>query len=170
MKRILFSIALWLFSSCLFAFTLSSPEFDQNGPIPRIYTCQGRNISPPLVWKNPPIRTESYLLVMADLDTQKTHGFSLIHWVVFDISKDLLGLRSNNIVGRMGMNGKNESRYQGPCPPAGVGPHHYLFQLYALDIPFLELSQGASLEEVDEVSKGHIIGKASLVGTYTHSN
>jgi Raf kinase inhibitor-like YbhB/YbcL family protein len=168
MKRILFVFGFLLFFHSSLAFTLSSPKFEQNGPIPRKYTCQGENISPPLRWKNPPMKTQSYLLVMADQDTQRTHGFILIHWVLYDIHHNLRYLGENTIEGTTGLNGKNNVAYEGPCPPPGMGPHHYVFRLYALDVPVLELPRGAMLEDVDEVSKGHIIGTAQLVGTYQH--
>ncbi len=169
MKRILFLIGLWLLSCSLgFAFTLSSHEFKNNGPIPKLYTCQGENISPSLIWSDPPAGTQSYLLAMVDRDTQKTHGFIYIHWILFDIHGDYRGVRVNTTEGDAGRNSKNHAGYDGPCPPPGTGPHHYIFQLYALDVPDLELAPGAPLEEIDEVSKGHVLGTAQLVGTYEH--
>lgn len=169
MKRILVIMGFWVLGiPSLMAFTLSSPEFQQNGPIPRAYTCQGANVSPPLSWQDPPEETQSYVLVLSDPDTKKRLGFALIHWVLFDINGKLHSLNTNTMQGKRGMNAKAHVSYDGPCPPAGMGMHHYVFQLYALDVPVLELAQGASLDDVDKVMREHIIDTAQLVGTYEY--
>ena len=169
MKRTLLVMGFWLFNvQSLMAFTLSSPQFQPNGPIPRVYTCQGANVSPPLSWQDPPYETQSYALVLSDLDTQKQLGFTLIHWVLFDINGKLGSLNANTMQGKRGMNGEAHVSYDGPCPPAGMGPHRYVFQLYALDVPVLELGQGASLDDVDKIIQEHVIDTAQLVGTYEY--
>ena len=58
------------------------------------------------------------------------------------------------------------TRYRGPCPPAGHGPHRYFFRLYALEAP-LELEAGASVQEVQGALEDRgALAVAELVGTY----
>ncbi|MCX7858405.1 MAG: YbhB/YbcL family Raf kinase inhibitor-like protein, partial [Deltaproteobacteria bacterium] len=113
-------------------FTLRSPAFSDGGVIPRIYTCDGRNISPPLSWSGAPPRTKSFVLIMEDLDAS---GEPIINWVVYDITarrdrleEDIPKQFTVQIVSpgfvevfRQALNSAGARRvgYSGPCPPSG---------------------------------------------------
>jgi Raf kinase inhibitor-like YbhB/YbcL family protein len=150
-------------------FELKSPVFDNGGIIPKTFTCDGRNISPPLYWVNPPPDTKSFVLIMHDPDAPSG---DFTHWVVYDIPSDLRGLPRNfprlpEVKGiKQGYNSFGYIGYGGPCPPPWHGYHHYYFELYALDIKTLGLPPAVKREEVEKAMKGHILGKAVLVGLY----
>ena len=148
--------------------SLSSPAFEEGDSIPIKYTCEGQDISPPLVWSEPPEGTQSFVLIMDDPDAP---GGVFTHWVIFNISPDtgklteavsaqsrLLGvaLQGKNDFGRIG--------YGGPCPPPGR-PHRYQFSLYALE-QSLDLKAGASRKQVIEAMQGHVLAYGRLTGTY----
>jgi phosphatidylethanolamine-binding protein (PEBP) family uncharacterized protein len=41
-----------------------------------------------------------------------------------------------------------------------------MFTIYALDEPYLGLERGARREEFDHALEGHVLGEATLIGTY----
>lgn len=58
--------------------------------------------------------------------------------------------------------------YDGPCPPWNDEIlHHYVFTLYALDLPHCPLDGRFGGQEVRDVLAGHILAEASIMGTYT---
>jgi Raf kinase inhibitor-like YbhB/YbcL family protein len=58
--------------------------------------------------------------------------------------------------------------YDGPCPPWNDAVlHHYVFTLYALDIDRLAVQGNLTGAEVLSLIGGHILGQASITGTYT---
>src|SRR5450759_3488054 len=140
-------------------FTLSSPDlasgtfatkFILNG-----FGCTGGNISPQLQWSNPPAGTQSFALQVYDPDAPSGSGFW--HWAIYDMPAATTGLAQgagNTPAGLpLGAFGGNtdfldtgatggNGNYGGPCPPAGDVPHHYIFTLYALDVPQLEVAAG----------------------------
>lgn len=140
---------------------LTSAVIDHEGTIPSRYTCDGRDISPPLALSDVPAETAVLALVMDDPDAP---GGTWDHWVVFDIPvvadipEDVgsLGIGGVNSWGRIG--------YGGPCPPGGT--HRYFFSLYALDAE-LGLAEGATKSEVLEAMAGHVLAEAMLMGRYT---
>jgi Raf kinase inhibitor-like YbhB/YbcL family protein len=149
-------------------FKLSSPAFADSGSIPSKFTCQGDNVSPELNWSEAPAGTKSYALIVDDPDAP---GGTFTHWVLFDIPADQQqlaeGVGPNNTgspIGVGGNNGINQTGYMGPCPPSGN--HRYDFRLYALDVPSLNLKEGASRGEVETAMKEHIVGVAETMGRY----
>ena len=139
-----------------------SPAFNNNGYIPKKYTCDGIDISPPLNFSGIPNGTVSLALVMKDPDAP--HG-TFIHWLIWNIPPDATGfLEGENIPYPEGRNGFNIIGYGGPCPPKG-STHHYFFILYALDTT-IDLNEGANVEELEKAMSGHIIEEAELVGLY----
>ena len=147
------------------AFTLTSPAFVNTDPIPVRHTCDGENLSPPLVWSDPPKRTQAFALVMDDPDAPSG---TFTHWVLVDIQASRTMFDEGVIVGDSGTSGQNgfgNLGYGGPCPPRGHGPHHYRFSLHALRT-HTNLPEGASRAAVDAALKGLILGTASLVGVY----
>jgi Raf kinase inhibitor-like YbhB/YbcL family protein len=109
------------------AFTLASPAFHAGGTIPRQYTCDGRDVSPPLRWAASPSGTRSFSLTVTDLDA---HGF--VHWRLRGIPAKTHGLAAGSHVGVAAVNSFGHRGYGGPCPPKGKGAHRYLFTLRAL--------------------------------------
>ncbi len=148
------------------AFSLSSPVFADRGPIPREYTGEGLELSPPLSWSTPPAGTRSYALVMHDPDASSG---DFTHWLVWDIDGAKRELPEGNLIPAGHSDGRNsfgETGYGGPMPPHGTGPHHYLFELYALSLPRLSLPAGIERRQLEYVMKPHILGIAVLEGTY----
>ncbi len=143
---------------------ITSEAFANNGNIPEKYTCDGENISPPLEILQVPEEAKSLVLIMADPDSVKSTGKIWNHWVLFNISIDISEIEEGAEIGTSGMNSFGNKGYGGACPTSGE--HSYLFRLYALDIE-LDLKEGASKEEVEEVMKDHIIETAELIGRYS---
>lgn len=139
---------------------LTSPDFEDQGQIPRALTCQGDDISPALEIQGIPDGTRSLVLTVDDPDAPVGNW---VHWVVYDIvPKDRI-LRGE-IPGIQGMNDFRKTDYGGPCPPSGT--HHYIFTVYALD-EVLALKPGLEKAEVLKAMDGHVVARARLVGMYT---
>jgi Raf kinase inhibitor-like YbhB/YbcL family protein len=146
---------------------LASPIFENGGNILSKYTCDGQNINPPLSINEVPPEAKSLALIMEDPDVprQIRRDGMWDHWVVFDMpaaanTEIKEGQEPQGTHGR-GTNG--EMNYFGPCPPDRE--HRYFFKLFALDTR-LNLSEGASKNEVFSAMKGHIIAQAELMGRY----
>lgn len=153
------------------AIALSSPVFSHNGPIPKFYTCQGKDVSPALAWSGMPSGTKSIALIVDDPDVPDPAApkREWVHWVLYNIPAGTTGLpeavtRSVLPPGtKEGKNDWNRPGYGGPCPP--IGRHRYFHKLYALDTVLPDLKQPAKAQLL-EAMKGHILGKAELIGTY----
>jgi Raf kinase inhibitor-like YbhB/YbcL family protein len=152
---------------------ISSSAFGQNGKIPRRYTADGENISPPLEWSGVPEGTEQLALILHDPDAPLPHGFT--HWVLYGISPSSKGLPEGMKSDESMIDGKNGAGklgYMGPAPPKGDGLHHYFFWLYALDNKMPKLSSGMTSDELIAAMENHVLGPAfpkeqvRLVGTY----
>ncbi len=150
------------------AFELTSTAFANGDPIPMKYTCDDRDISPPLQWKDPPEGTRTFALICDDPDAPVG---TWVHWVLYDLPGSNLSLpeavQSDADLpesGRHGQNSWGRSDYGGPCPPGGT--HRYFFKLYALDTE-LELVAGASKEELLRVMEGHVLAEAETMGVYS---
>jgi Raf kinase inhibitor-like YbhB/YbcL family protein len=149
------------------AFDLKSHGFKAQGAIPSKYTCDGKDISPPLSWTGVPHGAKSFALICDDPDAPLK---TWVHWVYFDIPPS-----ENNLPegispdenpapgGTHGMNSFGKLGYGGPCPPSGT--HRYFFKLYALDTA-LGLDPGISKKELLKAMEGHILGQTELMGTY----
>jgi len=147
---------------------LTSPSFKNGEAIPRKYSCDGQDISPPLRWKNLPDGAASLALIMDDPDAP---GRTWVHWVLLNLPASMNELPENITSepelpggGSQGNNSWNRTGYGGPCPPGGT--HRYFFKLYALDTQ-LELSAGATKEEALKAMEGHILAQGEIMGTYT---
>lgn len=146
---------------------ITSTVFNDGGMIPLAYTCDGEGSNPPLFFSGIPREAKSLALIVDDPDSVSTTGKVWEHWVVFNIPPETVSIGEGSIPhGMIGVNGKGESAYQGPCP--ATGKHTYHFKLYALDA-LLDLAPGASKQEVEEEMAGHIIDSAELVGTYSRA-
>ncbi|HET9520729.1 MAG TPA: YbhB/YbcL family Raf kinase inhibitor-like protein [Candidatus Limnocylindrales bacterium] len=145
-------------------FELSSPAFSPGSAIPTRYSCDGENVSPPLVWQGAPDGTTSLALLVDDPDAR---GF--IHWVAFDLVGSQSGGLSEGVSSSpdappQGMNDFGRVGWGGPCPPSGT--HQYRFRLYALDA-VLGLTGTPKATELRAAMEGHIVGEAELAATYT---
>lgn len=155
---------LFLFSAPAEAsFTLSSTAFDNNAPLPLKYSGKGQDLSPPLAWQNPPAGTKSYALICDDPDAPSG---TWTHWVLYNIPSNVKSIAEGKTPkgAILGKNSWNKTSYNGPNPPSGT--HHYHFTLYALDIPLGGLKPRMKSEELHQAMEGHILDKASLVGTF----
>jgi hypothetical protein len=156
------------------ALTLTSSAFSHEGSIPALYTCQGKDVSPPLAWSGAPEGTKSLALIVDDPDAPDPAApkRTYVHWVLYNIPPSAAALveatsRQTLPAGtREGTNDWNRAGYGGPCPP--IGRHRYFHKLYALDavLPDLGAARKADLEMA---MKGHILAQAQLVGTYQKS-
>ncbi len=154
--------------------TLKSPAFAHRGEIPRQYTCDGADRSPPLDWSGVPAGTKSLALIVDDPDAPdpKAPKMIWVHWVLYNLPPTISGLPE--AVGAEdlpkgtleGVNDWHRTGYGGPCPP--IGRHRYFHKLYALDtlLPDLHHPTKARLEQA---MQGHILAQAELVGTYQRS-
>jgi Raf kinase inhibitor-like YbhB/YbcL family protein len=147
--------------------TLASPAFVHQGLIPARHTCDGADLSPPLLFSGVPAGAASLVLVCDDPDA--VSGV-FDHFVLFNLSPATPGLpeglpaAARYADGSLsGKNGWGRLGYGGPCPPSGV--HRYVFTLYALDAR-LELPPGATKKDVLRAAKGHILAAATLIGRY----
>lgn len=151
-------------------FELTSTAFLAGEAIPAKYSCDGEDISPPLLWGTPPASTQSFALIMDDPDAPVG---TWVHWVVFNIPAEvrslpeamLPGMKFNDVAALFGTNSWGRSSYGGPCPPSGT--HRYFFKLYALDT-MLGLDAAAGKNQVLEAMEGHVLVQVELMGTYSH--
>lgn len=149
--------------------TLTSPAFSHNEGIPSIYTCDGKNISPPLVWSGVPKEAKSLALIVDDPDAPER---TWVHWVLYNLPPESKGfpegVRAQQLPAgtKEGINDFRSTGYGGPCPPSGK--HRYFHKLYALDtiLPDLGVPTKTKLEKA---MRGHILAEAELVGSYARS-
>ena len=145
---------------------IQSSAFNNGDKIPSKYTCDGENISPQLSWSDFPGSTKTFALIVEDPDAP---GGIFVHWVVYNIPKDVLnlpeGITSENLPGgaKEGTNHFGDIEYGGPCPPSGA--HRYYFKLYALDSE-IALKEGAGRRDLLKAIDGHILAEAQLMGKY----
>lgn len=135
--------------------------------------CGGSNQSPQLSWSGAPAGTSSFAITCFDPDAPTGSGYW--HWLAFDIPASVSKLDAGAGTGRAPAGGKSAtcdygiSSYGGPCPPQGDAPHHYIFTVYALDVPSLshatEKTSGATLIFM---MRGHVLAAGTLTGTFGH--
>lgn len=156
------------------ALSLTSPVFKHNGPIPKNYTCQGKDVSPALDWEGLPDGTKSIALIVDDPDAPDPAAPKRVwvHWVLYNIPPSAKGLpeavnTSALPAGtRQGRNDWDRTGYGGPCPP--IGRHRYFHKLYALDVVLPDLKQPTKAQLL-EAMEGHVLESVELVGTYQKS-
>jgi Raf kinase inhibitor-like YbhB/YbcL family protein len=153
---------------------VTSPTMKTGEMMPRDYTPDGRNVSPPLSWSKLPPGTRELAVVCEDFDAGNPPPF--VHWVIYKIPATANGLPENvpidasvpmpaAIKGAIqGLNGFKRAMYRGPAPPPGK-PHGYHFVVYALDAA-LDLKPSLTRAELVEAMKGHIIGRGEMVPVY----
>lgn len=146
---------------------LSSSVFQQRGGIPKKYTGEGEDVSPPLSWSNVPDATKSFALICHDPDAPLVTpgGYGFVHWVLYNIPASVTQLAEDEKNYTAGANNFGRSGYGGPMPPEGHGFHHYFFWLLALDVE-TDLEPGLSMEQLLTQIEPNVIGMNRLVGTY----
>jgi len=157
-------------------FTLTSPALDNGGNLAQKYAgndpqntnCDGRNVSIPLEWKNPPPGTKSFTIFMSD--PVGRGGLGMIDWIAYDIppAKRAFVEGEANHPGDFigGMNTPGTKLYYGPCPPIGDEPHPYTIVLIATDIPVGALKPGMAANELSAALTGHTLASTSFVAKY----
>ncbi len=154
------------------ALALVSPGLADGGTLDSrhaasVNDCGGGNVSPALQWRNAPAGTKSYALTLFDADGAK--GFGLVHWVLYGIAPSITALdagMSQPPGSVAGTNLSGNTGYRGPCPAVGDNPHHYLVQVYALDLPPDALPPGLTRDALFAAIKGHVLAATSTVLRY----
>jgi Raf kinase inhibitor-like YbhB/YbcL family protein len=148
-------------------FCLTSTAFKDGTAIPREYTREGANISPPLSWQHLPAGTQALALICHDPDAP---GGDWIHWVIFNLPASWSGLPEHfprTGAGHTAVQGSNSWRtagYDGPCPPHGQS-HRYIFTLYALSRP-LKLAAGVPAQQLRRALAPVCLARTELIGTF----
>lgn len=150
------------------SFEIASTAFSNGGMIPKKFTCDGPDVSPPLRWTGALAATRSFALIMDDPDAPVG---TWVHWVLYNLPANTTelpeGVEKQEQLANGATQGRNDFRrigYGGPCPPPGT-PHRYYFKLYALDTK-LSLKAGATKPELERAIKSHVLGESEVVGRY----
>ena len=144
---------------------ITSSAFRDEEHIPRQFTREGEDKSPPLHIEDVPTNTSSLVLILDDPDAP---GRTFTHWIVFNLDPGTTEFRTSHVPGnaREGTNSWGQAKYGGPQPPSGT--HRYFFRLYALDTT-LDEPQGATREEIETAMEGHVLETAELMGRYARA-
>jgi Raf kinase inhibitor-like YbhB/YbcL family protein len=147
---------------------LASPAFREGEPIPKQYTGDGKDLSPPMTWQDAPEKTQGFALICEDPDAPRK---TWVHWVVYNIpagTRELTeGLPKEARLAEglsQGVNDFGRVGYGGPAPPPGK-PHRYFFRVFALDQRMGEKSHMTRDRLLAEMN-GHILAEGRLMGTY----
>lgn len=146
---------------------IKSTAFEDGAMIPKKYTADGANVSPPLSWSSAPEGTKTFALICEDPDAP---GGIFTHWIIFNIpsntSKLPEGVPNQKALengAKQGTNDFNKIGYSGPSPPSGT--HRFYFKIYALDTE-LNLAAEVKREEFLKAMEGHILAEGQLMGKY----
>lgn len=154
-------------------FKLMSSAYAEGSMIPTQYSCADpMAASPALSWSNAPAAAQSFAIVFHDTDAAPMKGvMDVTHWIFWGIPASstsvAAGVKPDSSPDGI-MQGKNirgVNGYQPPCPPPGATPHHYIFEIYALDSK-LDLPAGTARADLLKAMDGHVIGKATYVGVF----
>ncbi|NQU23598.1 MAG: YbhB/YbcL family Raf kinase inhibitor-like protein [Candidatus Nealsonbacteria bacterium] len=157
------------------AIEITSTAFAQGQPIPKKYSGEGVDVSPPLAWSGLPEGTQELALICDDPDAPTAEPW--VHWVIYKIPATIAGLpegvdkkpRLKQPPGAL--QGKNSwpsgqtVAYRGPMPPPGLGRHRYYFRLYALEAKMV-VQPGMTKKALLDEMKEHVLGEGCLMGTY----
>ena len=146
---------------------LESSAFAAGASVPRRFTCEGEDLSPPLTWSQAPEGTRSFVVLCEDPDAP---AGTWHHWCVYDIPSGWNELGVGVQPGAKGLkqaiNDSGKAGYSGPCPPRGHGRHRYQFRLLALSVDMLPRLKRPSCQAVQREALRHVIAEATLVGAY----
>lgn len=140
------------------------PQREANGG-----ACHSDNVSPPLAWQGVPTGTRSFAIVMTDPDGR--NGLGVVHWLHYGLPGDLTQLAEGansaaDLAGRGGRNSGDTLDYHGPCPPLGEVAHHYVIQIFALDLTPEALPLAMKREALFAAMEGHVLAATSVVQRY----
>ncbi len=156
--------------------TLSTSAWQDGGVIPDRNSQPGGDVSPDLMWSAAPEGTETFVLMVRDLESvSNTGGVHFLHWLVWNIPKSVRTLAENQPEDAELADGTRQISssgpyYRGPAAPASGPPHHYVFELYALsttlDVAAVGQTPLNTLAAVQDAMAGKILGKGVLVGLF----
>ena len=152
---------------------ITSSAFAARQSIPRHYTCDGKDVSPPLAWSGVPAQAKSLVLIVDDPDAPDPAAPKMVwvHWVLYNLPVDSAGLAEAIAASALpagtgeGLNDWKRTGYGGPCPP--IGRHRYYFKLYALDTSLPDLHKPNKAKLLQSM-RGHVLAEAELMATYAH--
>jgi Raf kinase inhibitor-like YbhB/YbcL family protein len=154
-------------------FLMTIPAYADGATVPVKFTCSAgdASVSPEIRWSQVPAGTQSFVLVLADLEAHPDKGMvPFAHWILWNIPATARslpeGLPSGTTLadGTHQMKGRKGPIYLGPC--AAPGPSgHYMFSLYALDST-LNLTVDAQRDDVMKAAAGHVLRVANWVGLF----
>lgn len=142
---------------------VTSPAFGHDGPIPLRYTAYGANEIPGLSWSALPSGAKSLALIVEDPDAGSPQPF--VHWTVWNLPPAPGAIPQALAGATQGANGTGKTGWHGPHPP-DAKPHHYHFELFALDAR-LNLPADADRDRLVTAMNGHVLAKGQLVGVFT---
>lgn len=143
-------------------FRLSSTAFQDGEKIPKQFTCEGKDVPPPLAWSDAPGGTKSFALIVDDPDAP--NGL-FTHWLLYDIPAESRHIdEQSTLIGKTLPNGFGKPGYGGPCPPRGHGSHRYQFTLHAVDVPSLAVR--GTRDDLEAQLGSHTLATTSLTGRY----
>jgi Raf kinase inhibitor-like YbhB/YbcL family protein len=154
--------------------TVTSSAFAEGQPIPEIYSDYGDDHSPPLEWSGDPEGTRAFAVIVEDPDAKAAEPF--VHWVIYNLPpamhalpESIPTLRELKALGgaEQGRTSRASIGYFGPRPPDGDPPHHYHFQVFALDAP-IHVPPAADRDAILAAMQDHVLAKGDLVGTFKH--
>ncbi|OAJ54012.1 PEBP family protein [Paraburkholderia ginsengiterrae] len=154
------------------AFVVASPGVADGGTVDSSHAssannCGGNNVSPALQWRNAPAGAKSFAVTIFDPDGAK--GLGIVHWVLYGLAPSITSLDAGGPQPPGSVDGVNQSGgtgYRGLCPTVGDNPHHYLAQVYALDLPPDALPPGLTRDALHAAIKGHVLAATSTVLRY----
>lgn len=149
-------------SSKVAGMSIHSSVFDDGSVIPVRYTCDGADVRPALSIANAPADARSLVVIVDDSDAP---AGVWTHWVLYNIPPNTTELASD-VLPAGALEGKTSAGspgWRGPCPPSGT--HSYTFTVYALDAT-LSIDDKRTVDQLRDLMEGHVLGSASLIGTY----
>jgi Raf kinase inhibitor-like YbhB/YbcL family protein len=150
---------------------VESVAFEDNEPIPPLFTADGEKDSPPLRWRGLPDGAAAIVLVVEDADSPTPEP--LVHALALkwparddDLIPGALTAKNAAVEGlQLGRNSFLKAEWLPPDPPPGHGRHRYVFQVFAIDQdPHINGTPGKS--EITTALQGHVLAKGCLTGTY----
>jgi Raf kinase inhibitor-like YbhB/YbcL family protein len=147
---------------------IHSAAFQHGKKIPARFTCDGKDLSPPLAWGPLPDGTKRIAIVVED---PTVSAGSAVQWAIYDLPGTTTSVpegvpRTEKLKSgaRQARNDFGAIGYRGPCPTKGTH-HEYWFRVYALDGP-LALPAKPKGRDVLRAIPGHAVGVAEVMGSY----